>query len=196
VTLLTWKSLPISVCLAPIIAVVAVAAVAAQPRIGDFSVRLGDHDLTVDAVVFEAIPLSFGEGMKSGLPAHLRLRVELWQHNRMWPDRLLETRSIDRQIVYNVVTQEFQVASLAGETRDTYTSRRLVDAQRVLSELRGVKLLPASPLDPAELFYVRIRAEVALGGASSLLTRLSGDAEETGWVRSSLLTVSPRRRGQ
>jgi hypothetical protein len=174
--------------------VIALAApVAAQLRVGDFSVFLNDYDVTVQAVVFGAIPPAFDEGVKSGIATHLRFRVELWQYNRMWPDRLLESRTIERQIVYNVVTQEFKVASLAGETRELYTSKRLTDAQRVLSELREVKLLPASQLDPAELFYVRIRAEVALGGTNTVLTRLSGEAEETGWVRSSLLTVRPRR---
>ena len=177
----------------PVLLIAAVAPGVAQLRIGDFSVLLDDRDVTVQAVVFGAIPASFDESVKSGIPSHLRVRLELWQHNRMWPDRLIETRSIERQISYNVVTQEFRVASLAGETREPHVSRRLGDAVRVLSELRGVTLLPASQLDPAELFYVRIRADVALGGTSSLLTRLSGDAEETGWVRSSLLTVHPRR---
>ena len=179
--------------LVPVLVIAAAAPAAAQLRVGDFSVFLNDHDVTVQAVVFGAIPPSFDEGLKSGIPTNLRVRVELWQYNRMWPDRLLETRTIERQIVYNVVTQEFKVASVTGETREPHTSRRLGDALRVLSELRGIKLLPASQLDSAELFYVRIRADVALGGATSLLTRLSGEAEETGWVRSSLLTVNPRR---
>ena len=46
--------------------------------------------------------------------------------------------------------------------------------------------------DPhGELFYVRVHAEAALNGrANTLLTRLSGEADETPWVTSSLLTVS------
>lgn len=179
--------------LVPIAVIAAAAPVAAQLRIGDFSVYLNDHDITLQAVVFGAIPPTFDEGVNSGIATHIRFRVEVWQYNRMWPDTRIDARTIERQIVYNVVTKEFKVTSTSGETREPYTSKRLLDAQRVLSELRGVKLLPASQLDPVELFYVRLRVEVALGGVNTVLTRLAGEAEETPWVRSSLLTVSPRR---
>ena len=60
----------------------------------------------------------------------------------------------------------------------------------MLSELRGLKLMPAAQLDQSELFYVRVRAEAALSGQNTFLTRLSGAAEETPWMDSSLLTIS------
>jgi hypothetical protein len=43
-------------------------------------------------------------------------------------------------------------------------------------------------LDPHELFYVRVRSDVSLGGVNSWLARMVGEAEETPWVHSSLLT--------
>ena len=162
----------------------------AEPRLSDFSVFLNDYDVTVQAVLLGAIPPAFHEAINSGIPAHVRFTVELWQYNRMWPDRLLQSRAIERQVVYNVVTKEFKVGSVAGETREPYISRELREAQRVLSELRGVKLVPAATLDAAELFYVQIRAETALNGVNTFLARLSGEAEMTPWVRSSLLTVT------
>src|SRR5207245_2211614 len=145
----------------------------------------------LQVAVLGAIPPCFTESVKSGIPTTLRFTVELWQYRRMWPDRLLKARTIERQLLYNVLTKEFKVASLSGETREPYTSRELRDAQRVLSELRGLKLLPATELQPTELFYVRVHAEAALNGrANTLLTRLSGAADETPSVTSSLLTVS------
>ncbi|PYM06751.1 MAG: hypothetical protein DMD82_07620 [Candidatus Rokuibacteriota bacterium] len=170
----------LGVCFTILIVAIAVPA-SAELRISSLSVYLNDQDVTVQTTVLGAIPASFTESIRSGIPSHVRFTVELWQHRPMWLDRLLQRRMVERQLLY---------ASLAGETREPYVSRELRDAQRVLSELRGLKLMPAAQLDQSELFYVRVRAEAALSGQNTFLTRLSGAAEETPWMDSSLLTIS------
>ena len=171
--------------------IVAIAApVVAELRVSGISVFLNDADVTVHVALLGAIPPSFSESLRSGIPSHLRFVVELWQYRRAWPDRHLQTKTIERQIQYNVLTKEFKVASLAGETREPYITRELRDAEHVLSEVRGLKLMAVSQLESSQLFYVRVRAEAALRVANTFLTRLSGEAEETPWVQSSLLTVN------
>src|ERR671930_437467 len=129
----------------------------ADLRISDLDIYLNDHEVTVRVVLLDAIPPGFHEGLQSGIPAHVRYTVELWQYNRMWRDALLKSVTIERQLSYNVVTKEYKVVSLKGETRSAHATRDLRDAQRVLSEVQGLKLGPASGLDPAEIFYVRLR---------------------------------------
>ena len=160
--------------------VLAVAAPApAELRINDLDVFLNDFEVTVHVVLLGAIRPSFTEGLERGIPALLRFTVELWQYNRLWPDRLLTTRVVERQLTYNVVSKEFKVTSVKGETRSPYASREMRDAQRVLSELRGMKLSPATSLDPAGVIYVRVNAESALAGENTFLARFNGTAEQT-----------------
>ena len=52
------------------------------------------------------------------------------------------------------------------------------DAQRVLSDLRGLKLSPAGAMDATDVIYVRVHAEAALNGENSFVTRMAGTAEE------------------
>jgi hypothetical protein len=65
-----------------------------------------------------------------------------------------------------------------GDTRVPHVTRDLRDAQRVLSEVRGLKLTPAGSLEPAEIIYVRVRVEAALNGENSFVTRMAGTAEQ------------------
>jgi hypothetical protein len=85
----------------------------------------------------------------------MRLDIELWQYQRMLPDRLLVTKTVERTLAYNVVTREFKVAALKGETRPIHTTRDLRDAQRVFSDVRNIKISPAAELDPKAVIYVR-----------------------------------------
>ncbi len=147
-------------------------------RINDLDVYLNDHEVTVQVVALGALGPALQEGLGSGLPAHVRFTVELWQYNRLWRDRLLITHVLERQVTYNVVTREYRITFGKGEGRAPYTTRELPDAQRVISEVRTVKLTPASVLDPAGVIYVRVHAETALSGENNVLSRMVGTAEQ------------------
>ena len=153
--------------------------VAAELSIGDLDIFLNDHDVTVRVALLGAIPPSFYEGLHSGIAAHARLTVELWRYNGLWPNRRVMTKRIERHLTYNVVTKEYRVTSSKGETRPPYVTRELRDAQRVLSEMPGLKLLPSSHLDPAGVFYVRVQADASLNGENTFLARMAGTAEQT-----------------
>ncbi len=155
------------------------APVRAELQISDLDVFLNDQQVTVSIVVLGAIPPTFYESLQSGIPAHLRFTVELWQYNPYWRDSRIIARQIDRSLEYNVVTKEYKVTSTRGETGAAYTTRDLRDAQRVLSEIRSLKLTTAAALDPAEIFYVRVRAETALRGENTFIARMAGTAEQT-----------------
>jgi hypothetical protein len=153
-------------------------AAVAELRINDLDVYLNDHEVTVHVVALGALGPALQEGLGSGLPAHVRFTVELWQHNRLWRDRLLITQVLERQATYNVVTREYRITFAKAEARAPYTTRELQDAQRVISEVRSVKLTPASALDPAGIIYVRVHAEAALSGEHNVLSRMAGTAEQ------------------
>jgi hypothetical protein len=158
----------------------AVAAPArAELRISDLDVFLNDHEVTVHVVLLGSLPDALHEGIQSGIPAHVRLIIELWQYQRMIPDRMLITKIVERTLTYNVVTREFKVAAVQGETRPVFTTRDLRDAQRVLSDIRGVKMTPAATLDPTAVIYVRVHAETALNGENTFVARMNGTAEQT-----------------
>ena len=88
----------------------AVAPAGAELRISDLDVFLNDHEVTIHVVLLGALPEGFQEGIQSGIPAHVRLVVELWQYLRFLPDRLLVTKTVERTLAYNVVTKEIKVA--------------------------------------------------------------------------------------
>jgi hypothetical protein len=161
---------------------------AADIRISNLSVFLNDYDVTVTVVLFGAIPDALQESIHTGIAAHVRYYVELWQYARMGVDRRLQARTVERQLTYNVLTKEYKVSALQGETREPILTKDLREAQRVISELRVGQLAPVVALDKQELYYVRVRSDVSLGGVNSWFARLTGEAEETPWLESSLLT--------
>jgi hypothetical protein len=161
----------------------------AEVRIGDLEVFLNDHEVTVNVAVLGAISPGFLEGITSGIPAHVRFTIELWQYSRLWRDRLLNAKVIERNLSYHVVTKEYKVTSLRGEARPVHATRELRDALRVLSEVRSAKVSPAGALAPQDVVYVRVRVETALNGENTFLSRMTGTAEEATRQSEYLTTV-------
>ncbi len=160
-------------------------------RISNLSVFLNDFDVTVQGVLLGAVPPDLHESLHSGVPVHVRFIVELWQQR--FRNRLIQSRAVERQRTYNPATKEYKVGSIGGEEREPFVTKQLREAQRVLSELRVGKLAPDSALDPRELYFVRVRADVSLNGINSWIARYSGEAAETDWVQSPLLTPTRRQ---
>jgi hypothetical protein len=163
--------------LAALILVIAAPA-SAELRITDLDVFLNDYEITVNVAVLGAIAPGVQEGLQSGIPVHVRYTVELWQYNRFWRDSLLLAKVVERALAYNVVTKDYKVTAVKGDSRAAHVTRDLRDAQRVLSEVRGLKLTPAGSIDPAEVIYVRVHVEAALNGENSFVTRMAGTAEQ------------------
>src|SRR5436309_15879896 len=173
---LRWPGLPAAALALLLLAGAAPAR--ADLRISDLDIHLNDHEVTVRVVLLDAIPPTFPEGLQSGIPAHVRFSIELWQYNRLWRDRLVHSVLIERQLAYNAVTKEYKVIALKGETFVPYATRDLRDAQRVFSEVRALKLGPPA-VSSVEIFYVRVQAEAALNGENTFVTRMAGTAEHT-----------------
>jgi hypothetical protein len=165
------------------------ARASAEVRIGSLEVFLNDHDVSVNVALLGAVPPTFNESVESGIPAHVRYTVELWQLVRFWRDKLVTTKIVERHLTYNVVTREYRVTSLRGETRPVHSTRDLRDAIRVLSEVRASKLSPVSALAGTDVVYVRVRAETALNGENTFVSRMAGQAEETS-RQSDFLTIT------
>ena len=186
----TWY-LILAVCALAGLLLAGPAPAEAEIRIGNLSVFFNDFDVTVQVVLLGAIPASLHESLHSGVPTHVRYHIELWQYSRFWVERMVQTRMVERQLTYNVLTKEYRVASINGEQQnEPYLTKNLREAQRVLSDLRLSKLAPGASLDGRELYYVRVRADVALNGQNSWVARMTGDAAETPWIQSNLLTPS------
>ena len=113
---------------APAAALAAWRPGSADLRISDLDVFLNDHELTVNVALLGAIPPTFHEGLQSGIPAHVRYTVELWQYQRYWRDNLLLSKVVERQLAYNVVTKEYRVSALQGESREPHLTRDMRDA--------------------------------------------------------------------
>ena len=136
------------------------------------------------------------EGLGTGIPATVRFQVELWQYNSWWVDRRIVARVVERQVVYDLLTKEYRVSVVQGEEREPYVTREVWEAERVLSEIKALRMAQMPSLKPDDLYYVRVRAEVRSGAPDASFSKILPFVSyrvETGWEQSPLLTLRRTR---
>lgn len=168
---------------------------AAALRVSNLVVTNAERTILVSAVLLGSLPEDVVEGLGTGIPAAVRFQVELWQYNAWWVDRRIVARIVERQVIYDVLTKEYRVSAVQGEEREPYVTRELWEAERVLSQLRGLRLAPIANLRQEDLYYVRVRAEVRSAPDSSVsrIVPFLSSRVETSWEQSPLLTVGRTR---
>ncbi|PYM61714.1 MAG: hypothetical protein DMD79_12150 [Candidatus Rokuibacteriota bacterium] len=165
-------------------------------RISNLVVSNTDNALSVNMVLLASLPDGVVEGLGTGIPAAVRFQVELWQYNSWWVDRRLVAKLVERQVVYDILTKEYRVSAVQGEEREPYVTRNVWEAERVLSEIRALRLAPTASLKPEDLYYVRVRAEVRSGAPDASYSKIIPFVSfrvETGWEQSPLLTLQRTR---
>ena len=163
--------------------------------ISSLVVTNSDRTLLVSAVLLGSLPEEVVEGLGTGIPAAVRFQIELWQYNAWWVDRRIAAKIVERQLAYDVLTKEYRVSALQGEEREPYVTRELWEAERVLSQVRNLRLVSIASLRGEDLYYVRVRGDVRSAPDSSLskIVPFLSSRVETGWEQSPLLTLSRTR---
>src|SRR5262249_48831158 len=165
-------------------------------RISNLAVTNSEKTLLVAMVLLGSLPDGVVEGLGAGIPATLRYPVELWQYDRWWLNRRIAAKILERQVVYDVLTKEYRVSAMQGEEREPYVTRDIWEAERVMSEVRTLPLVPIGSLSGQELYYVRARADLRSGVPDSSLSKivpLWTSRVETEWEQSPLLTINRAR---
>jgi hypothetical protein len=169
---------------------------AAPLRVANLVVTNSDKTLLVNMVLLGSLPEGVVEGLSTGIPASVRFQVELWQYNSWWFDRRVVVKILERQVVYDVLTREYRVTATQGEERDAYVTRDIWEAERVLSEVRSLRLVAISTLRGQDLYFVRARADIRSGAPDSSVSKIVGywtSRVETDWEQSPLLTIGRPR---
>ena len=184
-----------AVAAAPVVLLFASLGWAGPLRISNLVVTNSDRTLLVSAVLLGSLPEELVEGLGTGIPAAVRFQIELWQHNAWWVDRRIAAKIVERQLAYDVLTKEYRVSPLQGEEREPYVTRELWEAERVLSQVRNLRLVSIATLRSEDLYYVRVRADVRSAPDSSLskIVPFLSSRVESGWEQSPLLTLSRTR---
>ena len=141
--------------------------------------RVEDH-VTVALGMSRVLSPRVRESLERGMPATVRLSVELWRARPGWFDERVGSERLEMRIARNAWSDEFQMRRQAGPL---FTLLDLDETERELGRPIRVRVLPRARLLPEARYYAIVRAEVkplTVEDIEEVEDWLSGEAKRTG----------------
>jgi hypothetical protein len=117
-----------------------------------------------DLLVYLNVEGAFREqtvnAIMSGVPASFSFFIKLYQKRSMWFDKAIADIEIANSIKYNHLKKEF-VVERSWEKGRIRTAQSLQEAQKLMSDVDGLKIIHLSKLTKGRQYQVRAKAQLS-----------------------------------
>lgn len=166
--------------------VFAAAAVAAEPRIREFSIVVDGSQVLASFALEEGFTPELVARIESGLPTGLVYQLELLRDRKRWWDAGIESARLEVVAMFNAVTREFLVnTKLDGRLIDSRTLRDQGDLERAMTRFTALPVFTVEPTAERRRLLVRARVELGTGHWLGFVPVLRA----TEWVESNKIRV-------
>lgn len=99
------------------------------------------------------------EILHSGIPLRFSFFIELYKKSEKWPEELIITRSFQHIMSFDTLKESYRVTE-EEENNKILSFRSLFEAQKIINEINGAKIVELEQLVPNNMYLLKIRAEL------------------------------------
>lgn len=114
-------------------------------------------------IVFATLENSFTSEMieilHSGIPLRFSFFIELYKTAENWPDEQITAFSFDHIMTFDTLKENYRV-TLEENNNKVQPFRSLFEAQKMVNEINGIKVVELKQLIPDNLYKFKIRTEL------------------------------------
>lgn len=156
------------------------AATALAVDLSDVRVTHVEQWLAVSLRTTQVLSPRVRDSLERGMPATVRLSVDVWKVRLGWFDQLVRTERAELRVARNAWSDEYQMRRQAGPL---VTLLDLDEVEREFERPIRVRVLPVAALDPDARYYAIARIEVkplTVEDIEEVERWLSGEAKRVG----------------
>ncbi len=164
-----------------VMALLAAAPLAAEPRIGDVATTIDGRRVMVSFRLLDGFDDVLRERIQSGLPTGIVYEMQLLRDRKRWWDRTVAESNLQVVAMFNAVTREYLVNfKLDGKLIESRQLRDLGELEQALTRVSAVPAFELGEVGPDWRMLVAVRAELG----SSVILSIIPTHLRTEWVES------------
>ena len=127
---------------------------AQEATITDFTVSNSESQLLLYLIVKDCFTDEMETAIHNGIPATFTFYVDLYQIQKAWPDKKIDSLNFNHIMDYDSLKKEYQIQR--AEKNDSKHTSSLEEARNLMSEINGFRFFPwnSSTLRP----HTRLRS--------------------------------------
>lgn len=147
------------VCLCSLAALAAPRAKAAgEAVLRDLVVTNSSRDLLLYLRVENAFKTELLTGVQNGLPLTFSFQIKLNMERGTWFNKEIYSGTVKHTLLYDNLKKQYTV--ITAEKSAAFITTKLSEAERVMAQLNGVKIVPLSALEPDRHYILKARVVV------------------------------------
>lgn len=164
----------------------------AKPTISKVSVNTQKKLITLDAELIDAFNEKIKEAIESGVAMTFTYEIELRKQS-IFGDEVVSRNKVTHSIQYDTLKKVYQFSSQGKNVSRKVSTKSMERYQQLMLTLKDIPIAHVFKLDPAEKYYVQVKAEMEAEGLwfpfNYLLFFVPFNEFETSWTQSIPLTI-------
>ncbi|OQX07237.1 MAG: hypothetical protein BWK76_25110 [Desulfobulbaceae bacterium A2] len=137
-----------------------VAAAGRRPVLDDIVITSSASHLLLHSEVRDCCSEEMQLALHRGSPLVFTFQIELDRVREWWTNRSILSLSVQHTLSYDPQTQNYLV-TLQERNNQLVRTPSLADAMKLMSQLRGIKLVPGTSMEPERSYILRVKAVLA-----------------------------------
>lgn len=127
--------------------------------IGELTATTSEKYLILFATLENSFTSEMIEILQSGIPLHFTFYIELNKITEKLPDEQITALTLQHTMTFDTLKESYKV-TIEEEKNKNYSFRYLLEAQRMINEINGAKVIELSQLIPENIYKLKVRAEL------------------------------------
>ncbi|MFW8601761.1 DUF4390 domain-containing protein [Desulfobacterota bacterium M19] len=148
----------LSLCCLPAFAAPMAGAAAGKAVLRDVVVTNSSRDLLLYLRVKNAFKSELLTGVQNGLPLIFSFQIKLDMERGTWFNKEIYSGTVKHTLLYDNLKKQYTV--ITAEKSAAFITNKLSEAERVMGQLNGVKIVPLNVLEPDRHYILKTRVVV------------------------------------
>lgn len=135
------------------------SGVGQRATITDLTATTSESHLILFCTLENSFTSEMLESLHSGLPLKFSFFVELYKTAEGWPNEQIAAMNFQHTMTFDTLKENYRV-TIEEENNKLLTFSSLFEAQKVINEVNGVKVVDLAQLIPDNHYLLKVRAEL------------------------------------
>lgn len=133
---------------------------AQDPRLANIIVTNTRDNLLLYLTVKDAFPAKMESAVQSGVPTTFSFLIRLVRVRNFWPDKQMADIRVTHTLKYDNLKKEYNVTR-SWEPGKTYAVKSFEEAQKLMTEVDSLVIVPLNQLEKGKQYQIRAKAELS-----------------------------------
>jgi pectin methylesterase-like acyl-CoA thioesterase len=166
---------------------------AASPSLVNVGVSTQGNYITMDAILTDGIEGKILEAIESGVPMTVTFQIELRKQVSLWNDTLIRSNEVSHTVQFDSLKKAYRFSEVGKNVKRKIITQKKDRYQQLMATLNNIPIAPIYQLDPAEKYYVQVKANLEMDRFwfpfNYLFFFVPFNNFETSWAKTSPLTI-------